>query len=241
METLIDFIVLGSKITADGDCSHEIKRHLFLGRKVMTNLDSILKSRDITLSTKVRLINAMVFPVVMYGCESWTIKKTDHQKIDVFELWCWRRLWRVPWTARRSNQSILKEISPECLSVLEGLIEAETPILWPPHVKSWCIWKDPDAGKDWRQEEKRMAEDEMVGWHHRLNGHEFGLTPGVGDGQGGLVCCGSWGHKESDMTERLNWTELNWTRSLIKYRFLNPTPRSSLSVSLGIKSKVVHF
>ena len=136
VETVSDFIFLGSKITADGDCSHEIKRHLFLGRKVMTNLDSILKSRDITLSTKVRLINAMVFPVVMYGCESWTIKKTDHQKIDVFELWCWRRLLRVPWTARRSNQSILKEISPECLSVLEGLIEAETPILWPPHVKS---------------------------------------------------------------------------------------------------------
>ena len=108
------FILGGSKITADGDCSHEIKRCLLLGRKVMGNLDSILKSRDITLSTKVRLVKAMVFPVVMYGCENWTVKKAEHQRIDAFELWCWRRLLRVPWTARRSNQSILKEISPEC-------------------------------------------------------------------------------------------------------------------------------
>ena len=115
-----DFTFLGSKITADGDFSHEIKRRLLLGRKVMTNLDSILKSRDITLSTKVRLDKAMVFPVVMYGCESWTIKKVESQRIDAFELWCWRRLLRVPWTARRSNQSILKEISPEYS--LEGLI-----------------------------------------------------------------------------------------------------------------------
>ena len=113
-KTVADFIFFGSKITADGDCSHEIKRHLLLGRKVMTNLDSILKSRDITLSTKVLLVKAMVFLVVMYGCESWTIKKSEHQRIDAFELWCWRRLLRVPWTARRSNQSILKEISPGC-------------------------------------------------------------------------------------------------------------------------------
>ena len=119
MKTVSDFIFLGSKITADGDCSHEIKRRLLLGRKVMTNLDRILKSRDITLPTKVRLVKAMVFPVVMYGYESWTIKKAEHQRIDVFELWCWRRLLRVPWTARRSNQSILKEISPGCS--LEGL------------------------------------------------------------------------------------------------------------------------
>ena len=119
-ETVRDFIFLGSKITADFDCSHEIKRHLFLGRKVMTNLDSILKSRDITLLTKVRLIKAMVFPVVMYGCESWTIKKAEGQRIDAFKLWCWRRLLRVPWTARRSIQSILKEISPEYS--LEGLM-----------------------------------------------------------------------------------------------------------------------
>ena len=119
-ETVADFIFLGSKITADGDCSHEIKRRLLLGRKVMTNLDSILKSRDITLPAKVRLVKAMLFPVVMYGCESWTIKKAEHRRIDAFELWCWRRLLRVPWTARRSNQFILKEISPGCS--LEGLM-----------------------------------------------------------------------------------------------------------------------
>ena len=114
VETVSDFILGGSKITADGDCSHEIKGHLLLGRKVMTNLDNILKSRDITLPTKVRVVKAMVFPIVMYGCKSWTIKKAEHQRIDAFELWCWRRLFRVPWTARRSNQSILKEISPGC-------------------------------------------------------------------------------------------------------------------------------
>ena len=113
VETVSDFIFLGSKITANGDCSHEIKRCLFLGRKVMTNLDSIFKSRDITLPTKVRLVKAMVFPVIMYGCESWTVKKAEHQRIDALKLWCWRRLLRVPWTARRSNQSILKEINPE--------------------------------------------------------------------------------------------------------------------------------
>ena len=120
VETVADFIFAGSKITADGDCSHEIKRHLLLGRKVMTNLDNILKGRDITPPTKVCLVKAMVFPVVIYGCESWTIRKAEHRRIDVFELWCWRRLLRVPWTARRSNQSILKETSPEYS--LEGLM-----------------------------------------------------------------------------------------------------------------------
>ena len=120
METVTDFIFLGSKITADGDCHHEIKRPLLLGRKATTNLYSVLKSRDINLSTKVDLVKAMVFPVVMYGCESWTIKKAEHRRTDAFELWCWRRLLRVPWTARRSNQSILKEISPEY--PLEGLV-----------------------------------------------------------------------------------------------------------------------
>ena len=120
VETVSDFILGGSKITADGDCSHEIKRHLLLGRKVMTNLDSILKSRDITLPTKVCLFKAVVFPVVMYGCESWIVNKAEHRKIDGFEVWCWRRLLRVPWTARRSNQSILKEISPGCS--LKGLM-----------------------------------------------------------------------------------------------------------------------
>ena len=120
VETVADFILGGSKNTADGDCSHEIKKHLLLGRKVMTNIDSILKNRDITLPTKVHLVKAMVFPVVMYGCESWTVKKAKHRRIDAFELWCWRRLLRVPWTARRSYQSILKETSPGCS--LEGLM-----------------------------------------------------------------------------------------------------------------------
>ena len=120
VETVAEFILGGSKITVDGDCSHEIKRHLLLGRKIMTKLDSILKSRDITLPTKVHLVKAMVFPVVMHGCVSWTIKKAEHERIDAFELWCWRRLSRFPWTARRSNQSILKEISPEYS--LEGLM-----------------------------------------------------------------------------------------------------------------------
>ena len=120
VETVADFIFGGSKITADGDCSHELKRRLLLGRKVMTNLDSIFKSRDVTLPTKVHLVKAMVFPVVMYGCESWTVKKAEPQRLDAFELWCWRKLLRVPWTARRSNQSILKEISPGCS--LEGLM-----------------------------------------------------------------------------------------------------------------------
>ena len=127
----------------------------------------------------------------MYGYESWTVKKAEHWRIDTFELWCWRRLLRVPWTARRSNQSILKE----------------TPILWPPHVKSWLIGKDSDAGRDWGQEENGTTEDETGGWHHWLNGRESEWTPGVGDGQGGLACCDSWGRKELHTTEQLNWTE----------------------------------
>ena len=155
----------GSKITADGDCSHEIKRRLLLGRKVMTNPDGILKSRHITWPTKVRLVKATVFPAVMYGCESWTIKKAECRRIDAFELWCRRRLLRVPWTARRSNQSILKEIrSREFIGRTD--IEAETPILWPPDVKNWLIWKDPDAGRDWGQEEKGTTEGEMIRPHH---------------------------------------------------------------------------
>ena len=137
----------------------------------MTNLDSLLKSRDITLSTKVHLVKAMTFPVVMYGCKSWTIKKAECQRIDAFELWCWRRFLRVPWTARRSNQSILKEISPEYS--LEGLMLKLKLLLRPPDVKNWLIWKDPGAGKDWRQEEKGTTEDEMVMWHHQHDGHEL--------------------------------------------------------------------
>ena len=145
----------------------------------------------------------------MYGCESWTVKKAEHQRIDAFELWCWRRLLRVPWTARTSNQSILKEISPGCS--LEGMdAKAETPVLWPLHAKSWLIGKDPDAGRDWGQEEKGTTEDEMAGWHHWLDGHEFEWTPGAGDGQGGLACCDSWGRKELDTSEWLKWIRPKW-------------------------------
>ena len=204
-ETVSDFIFWGSKITADSDCSHEIIRRLLFGRKVMTNLDSILRSRDITLSTKVRLVKARVFPVVMYGCESWTVKKAEHQRIDAFELWYWRRLLRVPWTARRSSQSILKEISPEYS--LEGLMLKLKVQYFGHLMRRVDSLEKTDAGRDWRQEEKGMAEDEMAGWHHRLDGRESEWTRGVGDGQGGLACCSSWGRKESDTTERLDWTE----------------------------------
>ena len=205
VETVSDFIFLGSKITADGDCSHEIKGRLLLGRKVMTNLDSILKSRDITLPTEVHLVKAMVFPVVMYGFESWTTKKVECRRIDAFELWCWRRLLRVPWMARRSNQSILKEISPEYL--LEGLMLK----LKLQYLATWCEklthWK-----RFWccvrlkRQEEKRRTEDEMVGCYHWLDGREFEQALGVR--QGSLVYYSPWGRKESDMTEWLNRTEV---------------------------------
>ena len=166
---LTDFTLGGSQITADGVCSHEIKRGLLLGRKGMTNLNPLLKSRDITLPTKVHLVNAMVFLVVRYGCESWTVKKAECWRIEAFELWCWRRLLRVPWTARRFNQSILKEISPGCS--LEGLrlkLKLSILITWykelTPLNRPWC-WERLKAGE---------GDDRMVGWHHQLNGHEFG-------------------------------------------------------------------
>ena len=167
-ETVTDFILGGSKITADGDCSHDIKRCLLLGRKAMTNLDSISQSRDIILPTKVHPVKGVVFPVVMYRCENWTIKKAERQRIYAFKLWCWRRLWDC------------KEIKPVNPKGNQSWIffgrndaKAETPVLWTPHEKSWLIGKDPDVGKDHRQEEKRVTEDEMVGWQQRLNGHEF--------------------------------------------------------------------
>ena len=151
-ETVLDFVLGGSKITEDGDCSHEIKRCILLGKKVMTNLDSLLKSRDIT------------FPVVMYGCESWTVKKAERQRIDAFELWCWRRIFRVPWTARRSNQSILKEISPGCS--LEGMM-LKLKLQYFGHLTGRVdSLEKTDAGRDWGQEEKGRAEDEKAGWHH---------------------------------------------------------------------------
>ena len=164
MEAVTEFIFLGSKITTDGDCSHENKRCLLLGRKAMTNLDRIFKSRDITLLTKVRLVKAMIFPLVMYGCESWTIKKAECRKIDVFELWCWRRLLRVPWTARGSNQSILKEISPK--HSLEGLTLKLKLQYFGHLMRRVDSLEKSDAGRDWGQEEKGMTEDEMAGWHH---------------------------------------------------------------------------
>ena len=148
-----------AKITADGDCSHEIRKCLLLVRKTMINLDSIFKSRDITLPTKVCLIKAMVFPAVIYGCESWTIKKAEHWRIDAFELCCWRRLLRVPWTARRSNQSILKEISPEFIGRID--VEAEAPVLWPPDTKSWLIWKTLMLEKI---EGRRRREQQRMKW-----------------------------------------------------------------------------
>ena len=166
----------------------------------MTNLDSILKSRDITLPTKVHLVKAMVFPVVMYGCESWTVKKAEWRRTDAFEspLDC------------KEIQPVHSEGDQSWDFFGRTDAKAETPVLWLPHAKSWLIGKDSDAGRDWGQEEKGTTEDEMVGWHHWLDGREFEWTPEVGDGQGGLECCDSWGRKESDMTERLNWTELDW-------------------------------
>ena len=169
METVTDFIFLGSKITADGDCSHEIKRCLLLVRKAMTNIDSKLKNRDITLQTKAPPVKAMLFPVILYRCESWAIKKGDRWRIDAFELWWWRRLWRVPWTARRSNPSILKEINPEYPLIglkLKLKFQYFGHLMW----RTDSLGKNPDAGKDWRQE-KGTIEDEMVGWHHRRDGH----------------------------------------------------------------------
>ena len=174
-----------------------------LGRKVMTNLDSIFRSRDITLPTKVCLVKAMVFPVVMYGCESWTVKTAECRRIDAFELWCWRRLLRVPWTARRSNQSILKEISPGCST--EGMM-LKLKFQYFGHLM-WRVdsLEKTDAGRDWEQEEKGTTEDEMARWHHRLNWREFEWIPGVSDGQRGLVCCSN-GVAKLNTTERLNWT-----------------------------------
>ena len=178
----------------------------------MTTLNTILKSRDIILPTKVCLVKAMVFPIVMYGCE--TIKEVyslDYKGSWVPKNWCF---WTVVLEKTLESPLDCKEIQPvhpkgdqSWVFIGRTDVDAETLILWPPHAKSWLIGKDPDAGKDWGQEEKGTTEDEMVGWHHQLNGHGFGWTLGVGDGQGGLVCYGSWGCKESDRTEQLNWTE----------------------------------
>ena len=200
METVTDFIFLVSKITVEDCCIHEIKSCLILGRKAMTNLNSILKSRDITFLTKVCIVKAMVFPVVMYGYESWTIKEAECWRIDSFELWCWQRLLRVSWTSRRSNQSILKEINPE----YSKDADPEAPILWPSNVKSWFNRKIADAGKGLRLEEKRRTEYEMVEWHHWLNAHEFEQTLGDGVVQGNLTYCSPW------VTHLAQWVRKTW-------------------------------
>ena len=174
----------------------------------MTKLGSILKSRDITLPTKVRLVKAMVFPVVMYGCESWTIKKAGHWRLDAFKLWCWTL--KSPFYCKEI-QPVHRKGNRSWIFIGRTDAEAETPKLWLPDAKKWLIWKDPDARKDWRQEKKGMTEDEMVGWHHWLDGHEFEYSLGVGDGQGGLVCCSPRGRKESDTTEQVNWIEWVFT------------------------------
>jgi len=196
VETVTDFIFLGSKITADGDCSHEIKKCLLLGRKAMTNPDSILKSRDVTLPTKVHLVKGMVFPVVMYRCESWTIKKAELRRIDALELWCWRRLLRVPWTARRSNQSILKEISPEYS--LEGLI-----VMPKLQYFGHLMWRTDSLEKTLmlgKTEGRRRRGQQRIRWLDGIHGHECEQALGVGHEQGSLACCSPWGCKETDMT-----------------------------------------
>ena len=207
-ETVETLYFLGPRISADSDCSHEIKRHLLLGRKGMTNWDSILKSRDITLPTKVHLVKAMVFPVVMYGLERWTIKKAECWRIDAFELWCWRRLLRVPGTARRSNQSILKEICPRCS--LEGLM-LKLKCQYFSHLmrRAESFEKTLMMGKIEGRRRRGQLRMRWMSGITNFNGYEFGWTPGGGDGQGSLACCGPWGHKESDTTAWLNWTELN--------------------------------
>ena len=195
----------GSKNLQMVTAAMKIKRCLLLGRKVMTNLDSILKSKDITLPKNIHLVKAMVFPVVMYGNESWTVKKAECQIIDAFELWCWRRLLRVPWTARGSNQSILKEISPGYS--LEGMmLKLKLQYFGYLMQRVDSLEKTLMLGGIGGPEDKGTTEDEMAGWHHRLDGHAFEWTPGDGDGQGRLACCDSWGRKELDTTE-LNWIE----------------------------------
>ena len=194
---------LCSKITADGDYSHEIKRHLLLGKKSMTSLDSILKSRDTTLPTKVHLVKAMVFQ-----CSCMNVRVGLWTNLSM-KNWCF---WTVVLEKTLESPLDCKEIKPvhpkgDQFWVFIGRtdVEVEAPVLWPPDAKSWLIWKDPDAGKDWGQEGKGMTEDEMVGWHHRLNGHGFGWTLGIGDGQGGLACFDSSCHKKLDKVEWLNW------------------------------------
>ena len=203
----------------------------------MTNLDSIFKSRDITLPTKVHLVKAMVFPVVMYECKGWSIKKAEHQRIDAFELWCWRRFLGA--LDCKEIQPVHSNGDQSWVFIGRTNAEAETPILRVPDVKSWLIWKDPDAGKDWGQEEKGMTEDEMVVWHHRLNGHEFEQAPGDGEGQGtwpaavhGVAKSWTW---LSDWTATITTVFMDWNIKHINDVHSHP----NWSVSLTLASK--HF
>ena len=227
----------GSQITADGDCSHEIKRHLLLGRKGMTNLDSILKSRDITLPTKVHLVKAMIFPVVMYGCESWTIKKAEHWRIDSFKLWCWKRLLTVPWTARRSNQSILKEISPEYS--LKGLmlkrkLQYFGQLMWRTDLLEETLILGKIKGRRRRGRQK-------MGWLDGITDlMDMSLSKLQEWWTGKPVCCSPWGCKELDMTEKLNWTEIDYVsikKSLWKVTNIQMYPKI---LNIKIEARIYH-
>ena len=207
METMTGFIFLGSKITADGDCSHEIKRCLLLGRKAMTNLDSVLKSKDITLPIKVPMVKGMIFPAVMHGCESWTIKKEEQWRTDALELWCWRRFLRVPWIARRSNQSILKEINPDYS--LEGLM-LRLKLQYFGHLMQIAdsLWNTLVLGKiegRWR----RGKQDDIVGWHHQIDGQKFEQTPGDSEGREGKA----WRATVHGVPNSQTWLRLNNNRN----------------------------
>ena len=236
VETVADFIFLGSKITEDADCSHRIKRCLLLGKKVMTNLDSILKSSDYFVNKG--FASGHVWMWELDSKESWALKN-----------WCFWTVVLVKTLGSPLNSKGIQPVHPKgdqsWVFIGRNDVEAETPILCPPDVKSWLIGKDPDAGKDWGQEEKGTTEDEMVRWYHWLNGHGFGWTLGVGDGQGGLECCGSWGCKELNTTEWLNWAELDikilWSLNREKYLFeesLNYFSTTSV-VKLRFKTKTV--
>ena len=189
----------------------------------MTNLDSILKSRDITLPTKVHLVKAMVLPVVMYGCENWTVMKAEHQRIETFWTMVLEKTPERPLECKEFKK-VHPKVNQSWIFIGRMDAEAEIPVLWPSDVKNWLICKDPDAGQDWRQEEKGTTEDEMVGWHHWLNEHEFEQALGAGDGQGSLACCSLWGHKESDKTEWLN-NNITVIDTTLTYSLFNNKPR----------------